>query len=462
MRGTGRKNRRLEAYATVEKRDGLGAHPTGWIERLPRPLVLLHSRGNTAQERKSLSDTVASSFYREFLDRCDGTLVLLDWDQRVPRLASYRVRHLSDFGSCPLDLLLALMTEADLLIGVDSGPLHLSRFTNIPTLGVWQPGHYPSTYTLPRPEQLNVVLADHTRQWNKFKRIPWNIVEHPGSEFDAGTLAELTRRMLTEPRYLRVPSRKAGWDQRRFAAPAHREFSMLPDGGPALEASLSHPTFKGTFGAGPTLAQDVQLQQFVGEFCRCRGSSGLAQYWDRQRSLDVLLHETARRFPAPTIVETGTIRAEEDFGGAGFFTYLTGAFVLRHGGKLHSVDLTPQHVAFAREWTAVFGEAVTVHQGDSVSFLTNFGSAIDVLYLDSLDTTEPGHAAHCQRELETARPHLHHNSLICIDDTPWQAGAFTGKGAKAVPWLLDHGWHVLYAGYQVVLARDDQAKGATP
>ena len=35
-----------------------------------------------------------------------------------------------------------------------------------------------------------------------------------------------------------------GWDQRRFAAPAHHDFSMFPDGGPALEASWSHPTLK--------------------------------------------------------------------------------------------------------------------------------------------------------------------------------------------------------------------------
>ena len=35
-----------------------------------------------------------------------------------------------------------------------------------------------------------------------------------------------------------------GWDQRRFAAPAHQQFSMFHDGGPALEASWSHPTLK--------------------------------------------------------------------------------------------------------------------------------------------------------------------------------------------------------------------------
>ena len=37
-------------------------------------------------------------------------------------------------------------------------------------------------------------------------------------------------------------ARLVGWDQRRIAAPAHRVFSMFRNGGPALEASLSHPT----------------------------------------------------------------------------------------------------------------------------------------------------------------------------------------------------------------------------
>ena len=36
--------------------------------------------------------------------------------------------------------------------------------------------------------------------------------------------------------------RAVGWDQRRFDAPAHQDDATRPDGGPALEASLSHPT----------------------------------------------------------------------------------------------------------------------------------------------------------------------------------------------------------------------------
>jgi hypothetical protein len=147
--------------------------------------------------------------YKALLDRSDGALILLDWDNRVPRLSSYRVRHLDELGPCPTEVLLALLARADLMVGVDSGPLHAARFTDPPTVGLWLPGHYPSTYTLPRRQQLNVVLAGHTRQWNRFKRVPWNIVEHPETHFDAQTIADFCARMLAPPRYLEAQDRAA-------------------------------------------------------------------------------------------------------------------------------------------------------------------------------------------------------------------------------------------------------------
>ncbi|MEO2031772.1 MAG: adenylyltransferase/cytidyltransferase family protein, partial [Planctomycetaceae bacterium] len=93
-------------------------------------------------ERKSLPNAVTEKFYEEFVNTCDGTLVLLDWDNRVPRLESWRVRHLTDFGNVSTLQMFALMLEADLLMGVDSGPLHAARLTDIPTIGMWMPGHY--------------------------------------------------------------------------------------------------------------------------------------------------------------------------------------------------------------------------------------------------------------------------------------------------------------------------------
>jgi predicted O-methyltransferase YrrM len=269
------------------------------------------------------------------------------------------------------------------------------------------PGHYPSTYSVPRRQQLNVVLAEPTRAWNRYKRIPWRVVEQPGGAFDANRLAGWCAQMLAPRRYL---------DEDESAA-------------------------------------DVQLQQFVGEWCRGVGGNALSGFADRHRSFDLLLREMRTRFAHPIVVETGTVRAEEDWGGAGFSTYWLGAFLSRRGGRLHSVDWSAAHCAFARTWTEIFASTVTVHQEDSVAFLQKFPAPIDVLYLDSLDTTETGHAEHAQRELEAALPRLHEKSLVLIDDTPWSGGAWIGKGARAVPWLLEQGWRILYGGYQVLLAR---------
>ena len=378
-----------------------------WLSNLPRPVVLLHTKGNTWQETKSLPDAVAVELYRALLDRFDGTILLLDWDNRVPRFASYRVRHLSEFGPCATETLLALCVKSDLLIGVDSGPLHAARFTDIPCVGIWMPGHYPATYTVPRPQQLNLVLSEPTKNWNRFKRIPWRIVENPGSAFDAKLIADLCGRMMKPTRYL----------------------------------------------AQTEIAADVQLQQFV-SWCRGTQRNGFGSYSDRHRSFDHLLLEMVKRFNAPTVVETGTIRAEEDWSGAGFFTYWMAAFLYRFGGHLYSVDLNAQNCEFAGTWTGVFGEVVSIHNGNSVAYLEKFTDKIDVLFLDSLDTTQPGHAEHCQKEAEAAFPRLHEKSLVLVDDTPW-SGRWTGKGEILIPWLLERGWRILYAGYQVLLAQGD-------
>lgn len=306
----------------------------------------------------------------------------------------------------------ALFDAADLLVGVDSGPLHAASLSDIPRVGIWMPGHYAARYSLPHRRQLNLVLGGHTSTWNRFRRIPWNLVEQSGHQFEAPWLAAQILRVLQPPRYLPA-------DQR---------------------------------------AADVQLQQWIGEWCRGpHGNTAQGSYADRQRSFDVLFREVTCRFREPMIVETGTIRAEEDWGGAGFFTYLAGAYVHRVGGRLLSVDLTPQHCEFARTWTAVFGSAVEIHCQDSVAFLEQYSRPIDVLYIDSLDTYEPGHAEHALREVQTALPRLHQRSLILIDDSYCQAGACCGKGALAVPWLLERGWCILYAGYQVLLTRSKDA-----
>jgi hypothetical protein len=81
------------------------------------------------------------------------------------------------------------------------------------------------------------------------------------------------------------------------------------------------------------------------------------------------------------------------------------------------------------------------------------GSFFDLVYLDSLDTDRPGHAEHCLAEAQAALPLMEAGGLIAMDDTCWTRGSFRGKGALAVPWLLQQGWRILHSGYQTVLIR---------
>lgn len=377
----------------------------GLVAELARPLVLLHPKGNTCTECKDLGDALTVGLCKRLIDMTDGTIVLLDWDNRVPRLASYRIRHSDDdWGGLGTAEFLALVDSADLLVGIDSGPLHAARFTDTPALGVWT-RHHPVTYALPRDRTLHVTLRDPT---HRFARVPFNIVEcESESEFSAGALGELCVRLASPPRY-------------------------LGDG---------------------QIARDVQLQHFV---ARTRGAeSALGGYSDRHRGFDAILREATNRFDSPVIVETGAIRAEEDWAGAGFSTYLFGAYCWLRRGKLYSIDWSPECCAVARACTAVFGSAVELVQDRGRDWLARCPCQIDVLHLDSLDTESPEHAEENFAELQHAIHRLHDRSIVACDDTAWSAGRFIGKGAISVPWMLERGWAVLYGGHQTVLVRKD-------
>jgi hypothetical protein len=377
-----------------------------WLRDLPRPIVLLHTHGNTGSERKNLGPAQCRRLYQCLLDETEGTIVLLDWDNRVPRIAHWRVRHLSDDWT-PVDTatLLALISQSDLLIGIDSGPLHAARLTDIPAIGVWTHGGSPVTWTLPRAQQLNLVLSKERLPWYARSRAPFHLLATSDDESAMGQLALLASWMLGPARYL----------------------------------DRSH------------LAADVQLQWLVRRQMQGR-ESALGGYVDRHRSFDVLLQQLSDRFAHPRIVETGCIRCEDDFVGAGFSTYVFGAYLQHRGGRLTSIDNDPQHCAFARHWTRCFGETVEVCLSDSVAWLRSGTEPIDLLYLDSLDADQARCAEHGLAEIEAAYRRLHARSIVVCDDTVYRANAFHGKGALLIPWLLQRGWRIVYSGHQTVLS----------
>lgn len=386
----------MEAHLSEQVREA--AHR--FVQHLPRPIVLLHTSGTNFPGAKNIASNIVLDLYRTLLESFDGSLILLDWDFRVPTLAHGRVRHIRrDWGHLELDQLAALMGECSLLIGVDSGPFHFAAMTRLPALGIFH-HHYPTCVTLPRDS--NVHMARGVRELNASRRRNWSIVEYARDLPSAEEIATHALRTLSGPRY------------------------------------------------GLPLGRDVMMQQWVRDWCL--GATSLSPLADRNQTFDTLLR-AAVAFPDPTIVETGCIRSPEDWAGAGNSTYIFGAWLDgRKSGRLISVDNDPSRCGFAREATHAWSERVSVECSDSVAWLTQAQQPIDILYLDSLDIEAPDHAEHGFAEIKAAEPKLSERAIVVYDDTPWDGG-WVGKGALGVPYMLGKGWEVMAAGYQAVLAR---------
>ncbi|MBL9154309.1 MAG: class I SAM-dependent methyltransferase [Verrucomicrobiales bacterium] len=390
----------------------LAAEDRDLIERfvadLPRPLVLLHTKGNAVSDQKNLDDDSTRALYTHLLEHLGtGTFVLLDWDQRVPKVAHGRFRHLlDDFQRLTVAQTYALIHEADLLIGIDSGPAHLARFTATPSLVTWF-RHYPSQYMLPDHRTLHLVPKAPFHRWNIKFRPTYHLIEAEGERVPGALIGDAACRLLRPPRYL---------DATRIAA-------------------------------------DVKLQHHIDRLTH-GGWCGNDGYNDRHRSFDLIARHLTSLGRPFRFVETGTIRAREDWRGAGFSTYLFGELAHLTGSEVISVDIEPTRCAFARIQTSPFAGSVSVVPSDSVAYLRDYsGGPIDTLYLDSLDTTSPGHAEHALAETRHGAPHVAPGGLLVIDDTHRAKGTIAGKGALAVPWLVAAGWEILHSGHQIALRK---------
>lgn len=388
------------------------------LKGLPEPFILLHLWGSNLQASKNIDNH--EEIYNALLDMFDGTLILLDWDYRAFPINHTRIRHLDrDFKLSSIPDVAEIFTRANesggLIIGVDSGPYHLSAMHRIPTLGVFH-HHYPACIGLPSPKQ--VVLTRNAASYkrsNQPRRKRWNIVEYGGSIPNAADIARNAQRILEGPRYAGNRSNVAG---------------------------------------------DVMLQQWVRDWLR--QSTSLCRRADRDKTIDFLLCEIASRFNWPLIVETGCIRSNEDWS-AGYSTYLFAVFLYRLGsGRLITIDNNKQNLNFAMEKIKEHGwdnNQVYPMCFDSVEYFKAYlGDEINVLFLDSLDAENPNHANYALCELKTIEEYLSEDSLIVFDDTAYANGRWVGKGALTVPYLLGKDYHILSLGYQVILSKVESVK----
>jgi len=394
---------KLRQFASAEDK----ALISRMIEPLPRPIILLHTKGNTSSEAKDIDDDTTVKLYLELLDRTDGTLILLDWDQRVPKLRHGRVRHmLDDLGRLTVPQLVGLIDESDLVIGIDSGSGHVSRFTDTPTLIVWFE-HHPGAFSLPRGNHAHLVPKARFHQENVMLRTQYNIIECEGSRVGVKDIAKVAIQMLTGPRY---------FDRAK-------------------------------------LGSDVLLRQFIESWTNGGFSGNQRSFVDRHKSFSLLTDYLISLKRPFRMLETGTIRAKEDWRGAGYSTYLFSYLARELGGHLTSVDIEPAHCAFANVELDEFKDSLTITNENSINFIRNAVPGIDLLYLDSMDCYVEGHERHGLAEAMAGHDKVNPGGLIAFDDTVYGEGRFHGKGALGVPWLLERGFSIEFSGHQIILRK---------
>jgi hypothetical protein len=128
------------------------------------------------------------------------------------------------------------------------------------------------------------------------------------------------------------------------------------------------------------------------------------------------IFEHLSKIKDPVIVETGTVRVENNFEGDGCSTVLFDHYVGTQGGTLISVDIDPMACKTADRLTT-YAEVI---EGDSVEYLSTLDGHVDLLYLDSfniynwLDDWEA--SGHHLKELFAAKDIIKEGTLIVVDD----------------------------------------------
>ena len=135
-----------------------------------------------------------------------------------------------------------------------------------------------------------------------------------------------------------------------------------------------------------------------------------------------LITDHLRNTENPIILETGSARVpdprwgtvENNFKDDGMSTLIWDAFIREHEGEVHSVDIDPKNIEFAKQYV----KKAQLYCMDSIKFLWERKKEleerdlyVDMLYLDSLH--DP---LHHLKELCTIMPRLTEGSLIVVDD----------------------------------------------
>lgn len=179
------------------------------------PVMWLHYQGNTAIDRKNLTADHAADACRAAVEA--GLIpAVFDWDSRSPLPDQKTIfcpynRHplWQGLGTGDAERIAALIEASALMVGIDSGPLHVAGATSTPTIGVWL-RHHPVHFFDPHPHVLHVV-PDNVDSYARGPAAHRFFCEHyrRQSYRPPGQLSMALRRAILESRGLDAPALEA-------------------------------------------------------------------------------------------------------------------------------------------------------------------------------------------------------------------------------------------------------------
>ena len=118
-----------------------------------------------------------------------------------------------------------------------------------------------------------------------------------------------------------------------------------------------------------------------------------------------------------SIIETGSLRTENDWNGNGQSTLIWDWLIEKLGGECHSIDINPEVSEFAKKHT----KFAKIINKDSILALRNstLASVCDLLYLDSYDWSEQSKIEsplHHIGELAATWGRLPSGCIVAVDD----------------------------------------------
>lgn len=219
-----------------------------FLEGLPQPIILLHSKGTNWQVEKSIPDGIAFQLILDLLGT-GGSVITLDWDSRAPTLGHDRVRGIKpNWHHISLEEFGALCILADLFIGVDSGPFHLAGWFDIPTLYVSRKIP-PVRCCLPDPMATYLVASKDHEHWAA-RGNEWRFAEYQGAEATVQDIVVTALSILEPKPTLVVTMQDLYTDQipgrYKYVRVDHdeREIELLADGRIGQGAAACERTWK--------------------------------------------------------------------------------------------------------------------------------------------------------------------------------------------------------------------------